>query len=116
MKAYARIEREATPFNLPVIKDGRPMYDRMEVGLVVKCIQDRAPFQLGTDYVVVETDVIDDEAGDDDTKTQKGVGLKQRGIDGGKAVYWNEIDGDMAEYFETDDASGAFDLPLAPLR
>src|SRR5450756_1205739 len=40
MKAYARIEREATPFNLPVIKDGRPMYDRMEVGLVVKCTQD----------------------------------------------------------------------------
>jgi hypothetical protein len=109
MKAYARIEREATPFHLPVIKDGRPMYDRMEVGLVVKCIQDRAPFQLGTDYVVVETDVIDDEAGDDDTKTQKGVGLKERGKDGGKAVYWNEIDGDMAEYFETDDASGAFD-------
>ena len=25
MKAYARIEREATPFHLPVIKDGRPM-------------------------------------------------------------------------------------------
>jgi hypothetical protein len=109
MKAYARIEREATPFHLPVIKDGRPMYDRMEVGLVVKCIQERAPFTLGTDYVVVETDVIDDEAGDDDTKTQKGVGLKERGKDGGKAVYWNEIDGDMAEYFETDDASGAFD-------
>src|ERR1017187_3351390 len=51
MKAYARIEREATPFNLPVIKDGRPMYDRMEVGLVVKCTEDRAPFQLGPQYI-----------------------------------------------------------------
>jgi hypothetical protein len=42
-------------------------------------------------------------------EVQKGVGLKERGKDGGKAVYWNEIDGEMAEYFETDDASGAFD-------
>ena len=109
MKAVARAEREKTPFNLPVIVDKRPMYDRMEVGLVVKCKEDRAPFKKDLQYVVVETDVIDEEAGDDDTKTAKGVGLKERGKDGGKPVYWNEIDGDMSEFFETDDASGAFD-------
>src|ERR1022692_1401159 len=109
MKAVARAEREKTPFNLPVIVDKRPMYDRMEVGLVVKCKEDRAPFKKDLQYVVVETDVIDEEAGDDDTKTAKGVGLKERGKDGGKPVDWNEIDGDMSEFFETDDASGAFD-------
>jgi hypothetical protein len=54
----------------------------------------------GTDYVVVETDSIDADSGEDENKAEKGaVGLKKRGSESGKAVYWSEMDGDMADYF-----------------
>ena len=110
-KEFARRERENTPFDLPVIKDERPLYDRCELGLVLKCKQTINGFQEGNEYVVVETDTLDEEAGEDENKTEKGaVGLKLRGKDYGKASYWSEMDGDMAEYFELEnDQAKVFD-------
>ena len=102
-KEIRRREREATPFALPVIQDNRPLYDRMEVGLVLTCTQSKGDFVADVEYVVVETDALEDpEEVDkaDDAKAEKAaIGLKQRGKDGGKAMYWGEMDGQMEDFF-----------------
>jgi hypothetical protein len=113
-KEIRRRERQATPFALPAIQDGRPLYDRMEVGLILTCTESKGDFISGTEYVVVETDALEDpEEIDkaDPTKAEKAaIGLKQRGRDGGKAVYWGEMDGQMEDFF-TLESDKAFSDP-----
>lgn len=111
-KEFRRRKRENTPFDLPMIQDDRPMYDRMEVGLIVKCIEDVGLFKSGIEYVVVETDGgQEEEDGSSKEKSEKGaVGLKRRGVDNSKTLYFGELDGDMASFFSLEtDGQKAFD-------
>jgi len=104
-KEIRRREREGTPFDLPAVQDNRPLYDRMEVGLVLKCKQAKGDFEEGAEYVVVETDALEDpeenEEADGNKAEKAAIGMKKRGApDGGKAVYWGEMDGEMEAVFE----------------
>lgn len=110
-REYRRREREATPFDLPIVKDDRPLYDRLEMGLLLTCIQSKGNFEEGGEYIVVETDQLQEEEDEDENKVEKAaVGLKKNDGRSGQPIYWGELDGVMEEFFEVKaDITKAFD-------
>lgn len=54
-KTWSRYQLEKTSLELPNVKDERPLFERLEMGLLLKCTTSRLGFHNGETYVVVET-------------------------------------------------------------
>jgi hypothetical protein len=105
-KMHRRIQREMTPFDMPIVVDGRPLYDRMEIGLVVRCTHNHGDFVAGVRYVVVKTDQIIEGGGADDDGNEMpdeaAIGFRPASLYEGEALVWGEHGDLMEDYFEMD--------------
>ena len=110
-KEYRRRQREQTYFELPEVLDNRPIYQRLEVGVIVKCKKNtfNDSFLDGQRYMVTRMKDANLDEG-----TEPGVILQQFCGDytGGVEMEWNSVDADlMSEHFEMDAESSGIYLP-----
>jgi hypothetical protein len=97
-REHLRRQIDMTPFNLPEVKDSRPLFEKVESGLILRCKQATGQFVADTHYVVVGTAIQEDQ---DDAEGQEIVRLKASTDSPYKpALEWTPFDGKMDDYFE----------------
>lgn len=96
-REWLRREIDATPFLLPEVNDTRPLFERAEVGLTLRCTKPVYDFIAGSTYVVVGAAV--NETTEDGT-TQEVVTLVPITSRNAVPLKWPFYYGDMEDYFE----------------
>jgi hypothetical protein len=71
-REYARMTRELATYDLPEIKDRRPLFDQMEEGLLLRCTADVGSFEHDQRYLV--TSLKDDSGSEHGVVLQKLLG------------------------------------------
>ena len=115
-KAYRRAQRQKTPMLLPEVVDDRPLFERVDEGVVLRCIQtvtDSATFNppahSGYTYVIGDKKLGSESEGTEDTLTIHQ--LHGKSSLSARVITSSLVNGKFEDYFNVDESTEALYNP-----